>query len=171
MNWHDYFTYDPTSGELRWKERPRSHFNSDHGWLTSKKRDAGKRAGGIANHGYSTVRVNYKPYYSHRIAWEMANGPIPEGMQVDHIDMDRSNNRLSNLRVANNAQNNSNRGLQSNNTSGFKGVAWDPRRSKWVATIKINGKAKRLGRFATKGLAAVARAKATMRYQGQFARI
>lgn len=170
MNWHEYFTYDPETGNLLWRERPREHFNSEAGWLCSKFRDAGKVAGNKAKHGYITVRVNYKLYYAHRIIWEMHNGPIPKGMQVDHIDMDRANNRLLNMRLANNAQNNSNRGLQSNNTSGYKGVSWDKSKGKWAAQIKVGAKNHHIGRFDSIEEAASARRKATEHYHGQFAR-
>lgn len=171
MNWHECFRYAPVTGVLIWKERPREHFPTEGGWICFNSRNANTAAGHHETSGYVSVRVDYKPYRAHRIIWEMHNGPIPAGMQIDHIDMDRSNNRLENLRLANNAQNNSNRGLQSNNTSGFKGVYWDPERRKWVAVIKLTGKTKRIGRYSTKGLAAVARAKAALRYHGQFARL
>lgn len=170
MNWHEYFTYDQATGNLLWSERPRDHFKTENGWRCSMFCYAGKVAGSTATHGYITVRVNYKLYYAHRIIWEMLYGPIPEGMQVDHIDMDRANNRPGNMRLANNAQNNSNRGLQSNNTSGYKGVSWDKSKRKWAVQIKVGQKKIHLGRYDNIEEAVVVRQKATEYYHGQFAR-
>lgn len=170
MNWHDYFTYNDTTGELAWKERPREHFKTEAGWRCAKFRDAGQIAGHRAATGYITVRVNYKIVMAHRIIWEMHNGPIPEGIQIDHMDMDRSNNLRSNLRLATNAENNSNRGLQSNNTSGHKGVTWSKSRRKWCAQIKVAQKNVHLGRYDTIEEAVTIRQNATERYHGQFAR-
>ncbi len=73
----------------------------------------------------------------------------PPGIDVDHRDCDGLNNRRGNLRNATQSQNNMNRRLQSNNTSGLKGVSWSKRDSKWQAQIKIQRKAIHLGYFAS----------------------
>jgi hypothetical protein len=170
MNWSDYFTYDSDSGELIWRSRPRDHFTTDNVWLCFLGRNANKIAGHKERSGYTAVRVDYKPYRAHRVIWEMHYGPIPEGMQIDHINMVRSDNRLCNLRLANNAQNNSNRGLQSNNTSGHKGVAWDRSRGKWAAQIMVGQKNIHLGRYDSIDEAVAVRQRATETRHGQFAR-
>lgn len=59
--------------------------------------------------GYIRVRIDGREYRAHRIIWEMHNGPIPEGMLIDHIDGDTKNNKLDNLRLATRQQNNANR--------------------------------------------------------------
>ena len=77
--------------------------------------------------------------YAHRLVWFMFNGPIPDGVMVDHIDLDKSNNRLDNLRLvtkSGNAQN-----------SMRRGYFWDTRANKWRAQIKVDGKTKHLGFF------------------------
>lgn len=107
-------------------------------------------------------------YQGHRVLFEMANGPIPEGLQIDHIDQDKGNNALGNLRLATNAENMRNRGAYTNNTSGVKGVYRHKRDAKWVARISHHGLNIDIGRYATKGLAAVAYAKASIRLHGTF---
>lgn len=175
MNWSELFIYNDTTGDLIWKPRqgaPKlaSAFN---------KRFAGKVAGvmAYADNGdprgiVIRVRMNGKKndYYAHRIISEMFDGDIPEGIQIDHADRNPFNNRRINLRRATMTQNRHNSRMTSRNTSGLKGVTFDKHRSLWVAEIRAFGKRHRLGRFHTKGLAAVARAKAAIRYHGEFAR-
>ena len=93
----------------------------------------------------------------------------PKGLHVDHVDGNGLNNRRSNLRVATPAENQRNRGLHINNTSGYKGVGWDKQRGKWLAQIELSGKTTRLGRYATKELAHAAYCEAAKMHFGQFA--
>lgn len=117
------------------------------------------------------VCVDYVYYKAHRIIWKMHKGdPVPD--RIDHIDMDPFNNRPGNMREAGHAENMRNRRVQRNNQCGLKGVTYAKARAHlptpWVAKININGRSTNLGSFATKGLAAVAHAKAAMRHHGQF---
>jgi hypothetical protein len=66
---------------------------------------------------------------------------------VDHIDNNKLNNNVSNLRYCTQQENCMNRKIGSNNTSNFKGISYDNQRNKWMAGIKINGKKQYLGRF------------------------
>lgn len=91
--------------------------------------------------------------------------------RMDHRDLDRSNNRWSNLRLASNTENGANRAKGKNNTSGHKGVSWCKNRQKWQAGIKINYRRKALGRFDTKEEAAAAYAVAAQELFGEFARV
>ena len=95
----------------------------------------------MKTNGYIQVMVDGKPVYEHRLIWESANGPIPKGMQIDHINRIRDDNRLENLRLVTPQQNHFNR-------SGVKGFRWEKQRKKWSAYIYLNGKMKNLGRFA-----------------------
>lgn len=70
---------------------------------------------------------------------------IPEGMTVDHIDGDGTNNQRSNLRLATRAQNMANKGMYSTNKSGFKGVSWNKKNGKWRAQISKDKKVIYLG--------------------------
>lgn len=79
--------------------------------------------------------------YAHRLVWVMHNGPIPDGMMVDHINLDKADNRIENLRLVNKSGNAQN--------SRWKGFWLDTRSGKWRAQIKINGKCKHLGLYDT----------------------
>ena len=91
-------------------------------------------------------------------------------MQVDHIDGDGLNNRRGNLRLATAGQNQHNKGLQRNNTSGFKGVRWRSDKGKWVARIDKDGKRRHLGYFDTVEGAHSAYVAASMAIHGEFGR-
>ncbi|WP_255367831.1 AP2 domain-containing protein [Psychrobacillus sp. OK032] len=90
---------------------------------------------------------------------------------IDHINGDKLDNRKNNLRVCSNSANLMNRGKQSNNSSGYKGVVFDKSRSKWKAEIGFNKKRKFLGRFHTIEEAALAYNDAAVLYHGEFAHI
>ena len=91
-------------------------------WIVSKgAAKAGSVAGTVANRGYVRLRINRREFLAQRIAWLLATGHMPTG-EIDHINGDRADNRLSNLRPATHAENGFNRGRNANNTSGFKGV-------------------------------------------------
>lgn len=92
-----------------------------------------------------------------------------KGEQVDHIYHQTLDNRKSELRLCTPSQNQYNRGTQSTNTSGFKGVSWDKKWSKWLAGIKLNGKTINLGRYDTPELAHEAYCKAAAEHHGEFA--
>ena len=101
----------------------------------------------------------------HRIIWEMHNGPIPDGMEVDHINHVRTDNRIENLRLVSRLENCKNRKLNSNNTSGFNGVSWSKRDGKWLAYIYINKKRIRLGLYSDISKAIAAREKANLSHK------
>ena len=91
----------------------------------------------------------------------------PEGMEVDHINHKKTDNRKSNLRIVNRSQNNMNHSLQCNNTSGYTGVS-QSKNGKWRAYIKINKKQIHLGRYDTKEEAIKARQEAEIKYFGEY---
>lgn len=93
----------------------------------------------------------------------------PDGMEVDHINGDRLDNRRANLRLCTRSQNQHNKGAQANNTSGFKGVQFYKRTGKWHAKIKLHGKERHLGYFATAAQAAEAYNRAAFEIHGDFA--
>ena len=173
MNWHDYFTYNAETGELIWKERKRSDFNSAQSYSTFKVKCMNKAAGAKAY----TVRKNRlgiktkifgKQLYAHRIIWEMHHGKIPNNIYIDHINGDPWDNRLDNLRLASPAENVRNSKRSVNNTSGFKGVQSSG--NKWKASIVVNGKYICIGTFLNKHDAAMAYNEAAKKLFGEFAR-
>lgn len=140
-------SYEPDTGQLRWVK------------TNSPRAQAGSIAGcKCKSKGYILVRVNNRLMSAHRIIWMLVYGEYPS--EIDHIDGDRSNNRIENLRSVNRSGNNQNRGIQKNNISGVTGVRFDQERSKWSAQIQVNKKIKHLGRFKTMEEAAAAYAEA-----------
>ena len=104
-------------------------------------------AGCLNVHGYVSIQVNSKVYLAHRLAWIYVHGSFPKD-QIDHINSDKTDNRICNLREANQHQNNENqRKPRSDNTSGYLGVSWDKQVDKYKAQIRIDGKTKYIGHF------------------------
>jgi hypothetical protein len=90
---------------------------------------------------------------------------------VDHVDSDGLNNRRANLRPATHSENQQNRRMAENNTSGYKGVSFDKSKGRWRAAIKLNGRTINLGRFADPTAAASAYDAAALDLFGEFARL
>ena len=130
MRWDHVFHYG--DGVLTWKVTHRAGFK------------AGVK---MKQNGYIKIVFMGERYRAHRIVWEMHNGEIPDGMQIDHINNVRDDNRIENLRVVSNKDNSKNRSINSNNKSGVMGVSWDSSRGKWSAEIKPDGQKVFLGRF------------------------
>jgi len=100
----------------------------------------GDEAGTVSHYGYRIIGYNGQDLRRARIVWEMHNGPIPVGYEVDHINGDRLDDRLENLRLATSSQNTCNQGLRKDNTSGFKGIRWEEPRGRWRVYCAVNGK-------------------------------
>lgn len=116
--------------------------------------------------GYAATRHNGKNTIFHDIAFPNRS----KAQLIDHINGNRLDNRLENLRFVNRTQNNMNKGLRCDNTSGYTGVAWDKSKGKWVVQIQIDGKNKHIGRYASKKDAVNARIKAEEKYFGDYRR-
>jgi hypothetical protein len=107
---------------------------------------AGQNAGSPNNRGYIHIMLSGKLYKAHRLAWLMMMGDWPQG-DIDHINMDRGDNRWINLRDVSRSQNRANTPAPANNSSGYKGVHWKTLNRKWCAQIKVRGKKIYLGLF------------------------
>lgn len=129
---------------------------------------ADKVAGSLNKKGYVIVCVNYKLLKAHRLVFLYHHGYLPE--QIDHIDGNKSNNRIENLRAATNGQNMMNRGAFRNNTSGCKGVFWDKEHGRWRVSIRKDKVLKHIGRFDDIELAELVAVEARDKYHGAFAR-
>jgi hypothetical protein len=97
------------------------------------------------NHRYLRISINSKPYLLHRIIFLLNYGYSPKG--IDHIDGNCLNNKIENLREANQSQNSFNRKLHSNNRSGIKNVHWHDKAQKWCVSMSIDRKRKIIGYF------------------------
>ncbi len=151
------FAYNPATGQLIRKV----------GTLSRAK--AGMIAGTLSHHGYLTVCVNGRSYMVHRIVWLYVHGEWP-AQSIDHINGDRSDNRLENLRVADHHQNGYNRKPSRNSSTGIVGVYWSRHRGLFSADITFQGKTIYLGRFATLNEAVAVRRLAEWKYFGQYSR-
>ena len=150
----DAFEYK--EGKLYWK------------YVKSIAIKAGDEAGANDGYGYRVVRFNNKLYRVHHIVYLMFNGVLPK--RIDHINQNRSDNRIENLRSCSRSENNYNQGISSRNKSGLKGVSFDKKNKKWRADIMFNSKRYSLGRFATKEEAYAVACKARDKFHGEFAR-
>lgn len=164
--------YNPKSGVLFWKARPRHHFKTDGSWNLCLTRDAGRIAGSPDAYGYLTVKISGKRYKAHRIAWAIIKGinldDVPA--EIDHDNLVKDDNREDNLRPASGSQNCSNTGVRSDNSSGHKGVDFHKKNNLWRARIMKDGKSVFLGWFNTSEEAVTARS-AAQPLHGAFARL
>ena len=131
--------YNPETGDLVWKARPIWHFK-DRGAMTSwNTRYAGQTAGTDLNGRYLSIRIDKRSYLVHRIIWLHVHGRLPTE-QLDHINTFKKDNRIVNLREATASQNQHNRPLQVNNTSGAKGVYFDKTTKDWLVRVNRGGR-------------------------------
>lgn len=161
--------YNPDTGEFHWRERPRSHFASNKIWRRWNTVSAGKSAGWLTAYGYIRIRLNagHGSMTAHRVAWSlMHDGDEPE--MIDHIDGDKLNNRINNLRAATRGDNLANSRLRVDNTVGAKGIS--KRKFGYVVRITRHGKRHNVGCYATLTEATEARREAAIRLHGEFAR-
>ena len=147
--------YDPNTGLFIWRT------------TASNRAPAGSVAGTTNRLGYVLIGIQDRQYFAHRLAWYYAHGMWPAS-EIDHVDGDPSNNRLSNPRLATHSQNTWNTAKPVTNRSGAKGVSWSAGR--WRATIKVHGRQVHLGRFDTVAEAHTAYVEAAKHYRGTFAR-
>jgi len=153
----EVLSYDPLTGEWTWliyvgRMRPGDRAGTPD-------RDVGNRL---------LIKVDGRQYQAARLAWLYMKGHWPP-RQIDHEDTDASNGRWLNLRLASISQNGANRGKQSNNSSGHKGVSWQC--GKWRAKIACRGVLYLLGRYDNLNEAAAAYERKAIELFGEFARV
>lgn len=147
---HELLIYVPESGVFTWR-------------VSRGSRSQGSTAGTPDAIGYSLIRIDGTFYKAHRLAWMYVNGEFtPHG--IDHINRNKSDNSIANLRPATQMQNLQNQSISKRNTSGYQGVNWHSQRKKWRAEIAVNKKTYHLGLFENISDAIFARdsAKATL---------
>ena len=118
----DFVKYDKDTGKFFWLQN------------TTIRNTIGKQVGSLTKQGYLECQIQGKRYLLHRLAWFMVYGVWPPD-EIDHINCVRTDNRIENLRLASFCQNQQNKGTNSRNTSGVKGVCWDKRTSQWKARV------------------------------------
>jgi hypothetical protein len=152
----EVFRYESETGKLFWAVRRMGTVRAE--------------AGSVRDHGYIIVGYKGGRYAAHRLIWAMVHGVDPDG-EIDHINGNRADNRIENLRIVSHHQNQMNMGDSRRNTSGFKGVSYSKSRGGYETRIGIGGgKQKWIGRFATAEEAARAYDAAVIAHRGEFAR-
>lgn len=165
-----WFTYNPETGELRWSSRPdEAEFSSAGQCRRWNRLYAGTEAGHTsASMGYRITHIpgEKRQVLAHRIIWKMMTGKDPN--QIDHINLDRTDNRWVNLREASIAQNCQNG--PSRRDGGLKGAYRVSNSPLWQAVIYAHGKRCYLGCYATEQEAHAAYCRAAAELHGEFAR-
>lgn len=133
----EYISVDYKTGKIFWKAQP------------STKIKVGDEAGSDDRHGYRKLCFRKRMFLVHRVVFLLANGRWPIG-QIDHINGNRKDNRIENLRDATHSLNmqNQRKAMSSNHSSGLLGVTLH-KCGKWQALIKTNGKSRYIGLFPT----------------------
>lgn len=147
------------------------HYDPETGVFTSLKWRGGVSQPGVVcgcvqPHGYVRISVDGKPYYAHRLAWFYMTGRWPTHT-IDHINRDRADNKIANLREATHRQQRGNTRLRKDNKSGFKGVSFSCVMKKWHTQIGT----RTVGFYTTKEEAAEAYRVAAIVEYGEFARV
>jgi hypothetical protein len=157
--------YNPETGEFFWKYRKDMPKQWNSVW-------AGKKVKGRkCKQGYLDIRICNKRYGAHRLAFLYMHGWLPK--EVDHKNCHgpKDDNRIQNLRNATRMQNENNKGIKKNNTSGFKGVCWHKSAGKWMSRIRVGSKRINLGLFDCPAAASFSYQVASNIYHGDFGRV
>jgi hypothetical protein len=147
----EWLKYEPETGKLFWAQ--------DRGTRAVQNSEAFCR---LNNNGYFAGKIFEKSLLAHRVIWALVYGEWPE--QIDHINGNRVDNRLSNLRSVGSSENARNKKVRTNSSSGVQGVAFDARKQKWNARITWDGNTEQLGYHACLATAVKARKNAELAY-------
>jgi hypothetical protein len=152
--------YEPGTGKVYWLRRtgqgqPIAAFNAKY---------AGREAfTSLRANGYLAGGIGSSKFLAHRIVWALHYGVWPQG-EIDHINGNRADNRITNLRDVPHRANSQNMKRFANNSSGVTGVVWSKQRGSWIARIKVDYKLRHLGVFNDYNDAVNARREAEARF-------
>jgi hypothetical protein len=139
--------YEPETGHLYWRERPREFFKTDLSYINWNRMNAGNRAFGyVDGYGYCQGSLFGKHQSAHAVVWCMVHGEPPAN-HIDHVNSVRSDNRIENLRDVTALQNGRNAKMSKRNRSGVVGVFFDKATRQWQSQISLFGHTRFLGRF------------------------
>lgn len=135
---HELLNYDTATGIFTWRMKRRG------------RAKVGAVAGTPHPKGYIRISVDHVDYLAHRLAWIFVHGPIDDSLVIDHINGNRSDNRIQNLRVVTGMQNANNQQTRlAGERKAMLGASFHKPSGKWISRVKISGKDKYLGLFDT----------------------
>lgn len=149
----EYLSYNKNTGLFHWIKSP------------SRRAKEGARAGCLNNSGYIVIRLKNELFYAHRVAYALVYGEIKN--YIDHINRDKQDNRIKNLRDVKMAENNVNRKLSSNNSTAKTGTSYSRLHKKYVAYIDYAGKRITLGYRKSLTSAVALRRAAELKFYGK----
>jgi hypothetical protein len=135
----------------------------------SSNKKEGQRAGTNHPQGYRHINIDGKLYLAHRLAWLYEYGAFPVN-KIDHINGDKADNRIENLRECTQQENCYNRVARTGSKSGIKNVCWNKNIELWQVIITYNGTRKCLGNFEDIELAELVAKEARIKYHKEYAR-
>jgi len=154
----EYLQYDMETGWFYWKKP------------SSDKSKVGSRAGRSRSvGGYRQLTLLWRTMYEHRLAWFYVHGEVPVDRPIDHINGNKWDNRISNLRLATPTENLANIRAKRDNVSGCKNVHWCTTKSRWIAKVKRAGRSIHIGTFRQYDEAVTAAKEARIKTFGAFA--
>jgi hypothetical protein len=154
----ELLTYSAETGDFTWRKNLKGPVKT------------GMIAGSKHSRGYTTIRIDGSDFLAHRLAFYMSGREIDDSLQIDHINGNKADNRLCNLRIATFAENNQNITKKKNNRSGYKGICFDAKRNLYRARIRANNKVHWIGYFKNPEDAHAAYCKTAEKLHGHFYR-
>ena len=133
----DLLTYCSETGHFIWNKNMKGSVK------------AGAVAGSRHSRGYTTIRVNGVDFLAHRLAFYISGQEINDDLHIDHINGNKTDNRLCNLRIATFSENNQNIAVKKNSKTGYKGVCFDAKRNLYRARVRARNKVHWVGYFKT----------------------